>query len=93
MTSLREVVRALQETSDDLTIYATRPWRPESEAIVTAEPEAGGRPDEARRLGMEYFLEACVAREFLEGWLQTQSADVPLDQQCERLIAYAVNDA
>ena len=33
------------------------------------EPEAGGAPAEAKRLGLKYFLEVFIAREFIEGWI------------------------
>jgi hypothetical protein len=50
------------------TIYAAEPWAPGSQAVVAAEPDDGGLPLEAQKLGLTYFLEVFVAREFLEGW-------------------------
>lgn len=84
----------LPELREDLTIYARKPWGPDSEVFLAPEPEeGGGLPGEAQTRGMEYLLEVLVAREFLNDWLESQDTDVPIERQCERLIQYAENDA
>lgn len=93
MTNLRETIQLLSQLSGDLTIYARRPWGADSEVLLAPEPEPGGLPDEARSRGMEYLIEVFVAREFLDGWVRAQAIEATVDQQCERLVDYAENDA
>ena len=67
--TLLEAVRDLDSLDEGSTIYAAEPWAEGSQAIVASEPDAGGLPAEAQKLGLKYFLEVFVAREFLEGWV------------------------
>jgi hypothetical protein len=90
---LIEAIRELESLDEGNTIYAEVPWTSNSEVITASEPEAGGLPLEAQKLGLRYFLEVFVAREFLEGWLSNLDAQPTLQQKCERLISYAMNDA
>ena len=91
--NLSDVLRDPEALDADGTIYAARPWTENSEAIVAHEPEAGGLPVEAERLGLDYFLETFIAREFLEGWMSTLAEMPTLQQKCTRLISYAIHDA
>lgn len=91
--TLIEVVTLLAQQSDAETIYAAPPWRRDSAAIVAEELEDGGLPVEAQLHGMTYFLEVVVAKDFLEGWVQTRSTPPTVEEMCERLIGYAVHDA
>ena len=75
------------------TIYAAKPWSADSEAIVSREPESGGLPADAGRLGLEYFLEVFIAREFMEGWLSKLKSQPSLHDKCARIIEYADTDA
>jgi hypothetical protein len=92
VTTLRQIVRRLDEFDDDLTIYATKPWSAESEAAVEREPEGGAFPKEA--VGMDYLLEVFLAREVLQAWMSWRQGRVPTeDESCEALIYYAENDS
>jgi hypothetical protein len=91
--TLIEVIRDLKSFDNEGIICATKPWTDNSAAIVVVEPGARTLPAEAARLGMEYFLDIFVAREFLEGWGKSLGANPSLQEQCARLIQYAVNDA
>jgi hypothetical protein len=48
---------------------------------------------EAEKLGMAYFLDVFIAREFLEDWIGNLNAEPTLQEKCARLIQYAMNDA
>jgi hypothetical protein len=93
MMKLIEAIRNLDALDDESTIYAAEPWAENSEAIVAREPESGRLPPEAERLGLKYFLEVFIARDFLEGWLSNLDARPTLQQKCARLIKYAATDA
>jgi len=65
----------------------------DGKAIVAGEPVSGGTPAEAERLGLKYFPEVSVAREFLEAWTSALAAEPSLRAQVERVIRHAINDA
>jgi hypothetical protein len=90
---LIEAIRDLSTLDAEGTIYASPPWAENSEAIVAREPESGGLPVEAERLGLSCFLEAFIARDFLESWVATLDTRPTLQQKCARLIEYAASDA
>jgi hypothetical protein len=87
-----ELIRNLDALNEQSTIYASQPWSDASEAIAAYEPEAGGIPAEAERLGLKYFLEVFIARNLIKDW--TANCDTPSTTQrtCARLIEYAAND-
>jgi len=89
--TLIEAIGNLEKHDAEATIYATEPWRAESQAVVAFEPEEGGVPAEAENLS--YFLEVFIAREFLEDWELTLESPSRLQERCARLIQYAINDA
>jgi hypothetical protein len=91
--TLLEAVRDLDILDEESTIYASEPWTKDSIAIVDYEPAAGGLPIEAERLGLQYFLEVSIARDFIEDWAASSDAGAMLEQQCARLIVYAITDA
>jgi hypothetical protein len=93
----------LDETNDLLTIYAVEPWRPESEAVVADQPEDGNTSvtfKAASGADASYFLEVFVAKEFLRDWRAggyrpslPENRSSSLEEDCERLILYAIHDA
>ena len=89
---LIDVIGCLGELDGESTIYAAMPWTQESEAIVAREPESTGVRVEAERLGMKYFLEVFVARDFIEDWRRGIEVPPTLSQMCARLIEYATAD-
>lgn len=91
--TLIEAIRDLESLDGDNTIYAAEPWTRNSSAIVAPEPVIGGLPPEVIKLGMKYFLEVFIARDFLEDWKSSLGIEPTLEQQCERLIKYATTDA
>lgn len=90
---LSEIINQLNNFDGDDTIYVKQPWTPESEAVVATEPDNGGLPNEAAKIGAEYFLEIFLAQEFLEGWLSNLGEEPSDKEQYLRLIAYAKNDS
>jgi hypothetical protein len=90
---LIEAIRDLNALDEQGTIYASEPWVENSEAIVAREAESGELPAEAERLGLSYFLEVFIARNFVEDWIAGLSTQPTLEQKCARLIKYAVTDA
>lgn len=93
MPTLQAIVANLSSYDDDLTIYAVRPWHCRANAVVALEPDDGAVPDTAAACGAVYFLEVSVAKDFLNGWSANQQREVSPEEQCERLIRYAVDDA
>lgn len=90
---LVDIVADLATQDEDLTIYAKEPWACDSEAVLAREPDAGGLPTKAVTIDAAYFIEVFIANEFLEGWRDSQQRTTSAQEQCERLIEYAINDA
>lgn len=91
--TLIEIIRDLDSFDSEGIICAKKPWSENSEALVVVEPQAQRLPAEAEKLGMDYFLDVFVAREFLEDWSANLNAEPTLQQQCARLVQYAITDA
>jgi hypothetical protein len=91
--TLAEVATHLSEFDQTYTIYAAEPGTATSSAIVDYEPDEGGFPAEAAKLGLSYFLEVEIASDVLGGWISTQEQQPGDAATCQRLIDYAVNDA
>ena len=91
--TLNDIVRSLSRLDKDLTIYAQSPWSISSPAVAAVEPDAGGLPDVAQRQSLDYFIEVFIAREFLQDWVESIGRSATTEEQCERLIQYAENDA
>ena len=90
---LMDIICSLGKFSNDDTIYAEKPWAPDSVAIVETEPDEGNPPNSAINIQAEYFLEVFIADEFISGWLSSLDYK-PTDLDiCRRLIQYAENDA
>src|SRR5438874_2936563 len=90
---LLDVIRDLDSFEQEAIICAGKPWTENSPAIVVAEGRPRGIPTEARRLGMDYFLEIFIARELLEDWTRTLDTEPTLQAKCARVIRYAITDA
>ena len=93
MSTLGELLDALDSLDDDLTIYAHEPWRSDSEAVAAREPADGGLPVDAREKKLSYFLEVSIAKEVLEDWLASQEEPAAPAARVDRLIHYATYDA
>jgi hypothetical protein len=93
VTKLIDVIAALESLDQDATIYVAEPWSSESPAVVEVEPPSGGLPQVAAQEGLKYFLEVFVARDFLADWKLERDRLPSVQERCERLIRYAVNDA
>jgi hypothetical protein len=93
VTTLSGLIEGLGSLDQEATIYAAEPWTGVSRAIVAREPESGGFAAEAQSLGLKYFLEVAIARDFLDGWATSLGRHPSNQERCARLIQYAVNDA
>ena len=91
--TLLEIIGDLESFDNEGIICARKPWTENSEAIVIVEPQARRLPAEAERLGMDYFLDVFIVREFLEDWTANLDAEPTLQQKCSRIIKYAITDA
>lgn len=89
---LIDVVKDIKKFDDEFTIYAKEPWTTESPAAVEYEPDEG-QPDAVKNNNMTYFLEVDLSIEFLEGWTQHLKKEPTLQEKCQRLIDYAINDS
>jgi len=90
---LLDVITAVDVLNEGSTIYLQEPWTEESEAVIALEPDGGGLPPEAVALGLSYFIEVSIAREFLHDWARALAISPSASEQCERLIQYAIKDA
>ncbi len=90
---LLEIIRDLDSLDEGSTIYAGEPWMAQSQVVVAPEPDSGGLPPDGQKLGLKYFLEVFLAREFLEGWVANLQREPTLEEKCARLIKYAATDA
>jgi hypothetical protein len=92
-----KLIELLQQSDgwdDDATIYVARPWSCDAQAILVSLSSDTAAPVERDGTSYEYFLEAFIAREFSEDY--SASAEGAIEStlaRCERLIAYAENDA
>lgn len=86
-------MQKLESFDNESIIYATKPWTEHSKALALHEPESGELPPETQKLGLEYFLEVSIARDFLEDWVVILDTTPTLQEKCLRLIQYATNDA
>ena len=91
--SLIETVHRLDSFDQESTIYVSEPWTESSTALVILEPESRALPKGAENLGLKYFLEVFVAREFLDGWIAHLEREPTTVEKTARLIQYAINDA
>ena len=90
---LLHVIEHLEALDQAHTIYAKQPWSPQSEAALASPPDSNALvPADLLAQGFSYFLEVSIAQEFLAG-LGSTHALPSFQQQCERIIQYAVNDA
>ena len=79
-------IRRGDEFDDLMTVYAKREWTPDSEAIMTQQPEGGSIvPID----GHDYFLEVFIIKD----WVDELDSTGVTPEQCNRIIQYAINDA
>ena len=91
--TLLDAIHDLDSLDEESTIYAAEPWSADSQVLVAREPDVGGLPTEAARLGLTYFLEVFMITEFLEGWTSDLHAEPTAQEKVARLIRYAIDDA
>lgn len=89
---MMELTQKLYELDSEKTIYAKKPWLPDSEVEVRDEPENSLVPKDLEGAGYEYFLEVFVAQEVFPDLNHVESS-FTLEQWCDKLINYAENDA
>jgi hypothetical protein len=89
--TLLDIVRKLDKIDKDCTIYATKPWTPNAQAMILSTDEPV--PPEVEKLKLQYFLEIFIACDFLNDWATTVNRPLTSEQKCLRLIEYAINDA
>ena len=90
---LLEVIDKIDDVGTEATIYAKEPWDAESLALALPEPEEGGLPEEAKRLGLRYFLEVFIIQDFLQDWALRFESEPSNMEKCTRMIQYAIRDA
>lgn len=91
--TLLEIFEKIASLNGDLTIYAVKPWTPESSAMLVHDPDAQRPAEEATRAGMSVFLEVFTVQDLLEDWDASAVVKPTVRQQCERFIRYATDDA
>jgi hypothetical protein len=91
--TLIEIIRDLESFENEGIICVAKPWTENSKAAVIIDPQARRLPREAVELGLEYFLDVFIVREFLEDWTANLSREPTLQEKCARIIQYAITDA
>lgn len=86
---LIEAVRSIDSLDARETLYARMPWTPESEAALAV--EGTDEEERVRGLGLSYFLEVVVAKDFVIGLRDARRRAPGAAQLCRSLIAYAAN--
>lgn len=92
ITTLLQIIDGLHGSDDDATIYAIEPWRKDSPALLVSEEShepfkvVGGTK-------YTYFLEVSLSKQFLSEYTTHAEQSPSLEQKCERLIQYAIDDA
>ncbi|MBW8371479.1 MAG: hypothetical protein K0M66_10995 [Thiobacillus sp.] len=87
---LGTIIDQVSSLQDDLCIFAKKPWTPASQAVATTLGADFKTPKEISDQGMDYFLEAHVAKEVLEVFGDHAPT---LEEKRQLLIFYAENDA
>ena len=85
ITILNEI-RMRDSLDDRMTVYAKREWTPNSEALLTQQPEDGSTVPIDEH---DYFLEAFI----IKNWVDELESPEVSPEQCNRIIQYAINDA
>lgn len=88
--TLRDVILALDATSDDLCIVSKRPWTPEADSELTNLTQDHCVPESVKSRGYDYFLEVLIAKEEV---LNHTGALLTPDQRVSAVIYYAEFDA
>lgn len=86
MTTLFDLIAALDDLDASAVLHVARPWSPTSTAVAVDDDE----PPE----GLAYLLEVDVAREVVAVWIAWRDNRRPtLDDMCQAIIYYAQHDA
>jgi hypothetical protein len=64
---LSEAIDYCLSRDDHLTICAMKPWTHSSDAVLVKPNSLGGIPEDTKKAGYLYFLEASVVKEIVEG--------------------------
>lgn len=75
------------------TLYVAEPWTADALTIVMTVLPDDTDPITRDGASFAYFLEAAIAREFLEDYVASQTAQPTPRQLAERLVRYASDDA
>jgi hypothetical protein len=87
---LRDVLHGIWNVNEGAVVFVKRPWTLDSDAEIGSYDEGYRIPDSMTNRGFMYFLEAHIAREFLEDIAESIPSE---DAKFLRLIYYAENDA
>lgn len=92
---LEEVLRAKDlGDNDEATIYVELPWSAQAEAILVSPAPATTSPLEHDGRQFAYFIEAFIAREFLDDLAASaDTVGMTEAQRHERLVRHAETDA
>ena len=90
--TIEEVIQNLDFLSNADTVFASRPFKKESEIRLVKDAHLDNRELEAS--GFSYFLEVAIMREVIEVWQKWRNERIPtLNEKIEAIIYYAENDA
>jgi hypothetical protein len=87
-----DLLRQLNDLSDDATLYARRPWGSESQA--TSANEGSTDAEMALASGQDYLLEVALAKDVVDTWASWRNGRVPRPEDVvEAVIHYAETDS
>lgn len=88
--NLFQVLLNIHDYKDDETVYVVEPWSLESETKVITEPYHGLIQVQHDQLIFEYFLEVALIKTI---FATLESHNVCIQEQCQRIIEYAIKNA
>lgn len=92
--NLLNIISNIKNFSDEYTIYAESPWTTLSDSIVIEEPEDGAMKISDSDKVYEYFLEIFIVKDLLSDLSQIPNFNkLTIEDQVNRIIEYAINDA
>lgn len=90
--TLQNLLASRVTWTDTATIYAVEPWSAATEAVLLDPAPDTTEPIVRSGRTFIYLLEGFIARDFLDDF-GIPDGEPPNEEVCDRLIAYAVNDA
>lgn len=88
--TLFTILLNIHEYSETKILYVEKPWSLESDAILLDNSKEDTKPIIKNNQTFEYFLEILIIKELFEDF---ETQNLCIQDQCAKIIEYALNDA